>query len=274
MIWFNGRFKDDETALIRGDNRGLLLGDGLFDTLHMSDGTLHYFERHWARLTSGLRAAGLSVEYTPPEIERAIHELAEHHQLMRAAIRISVASLGGGRGLDRPAPHGCAWIIQAHPYYDQTDPLSAAIAPIRRHSSAFSSRMKTLSYMDNVMARRQVDADEALLLNEFDRLSCAAAGNVFIVRDRTVLTPPLSEGVLNGIIRTVMLEHHQIAGYRIQEALVERHHIQDASHIFITNSLIGARAVHHLTFETGETMTKDTKSCTPLIEAIREIARA
>jgi len=273
MIWRDGHiFESAQDASIAADSRGLLLGDGVFETLLVRNGRICHFERHWARLSETLKAAGLPQIFAANDISDAADTILSQLNLSEAVIRLSIASGSGPRGLARSDQLACHWMLQAHPFEPQHAPFSIEISTLRRHSSAFTSRHKTLSYMDHVIARRRVGADEALLMNEYGRASCATIGNIFIVRDHRALTPPLTEGVLNGIVRALVLEKSTLAGYDIAEGEIDHDALIAADHIIMTNSVVGARAVHRLILEDGQIFDKDTVSCTRLIESMRALA--
>lgn len=224
------------------DDRGLLLGDGLFETLLARGGVLDHWPEHLARLTAGCAALGLP----PPDgtaalrlCERAVADAA----LSRAAVRLTLTAGSGGRGLDRPGQVQPRMIATASASPAPAGPASLVTVAVRRNEHSPASRLKTLSYLDNVLARREAGGAEALMLNTAGKVACAAAANLFWVRDGRLLTPALECGVLDGIMRGVVIARARARGVAVEEVRVGREALDGAEGLFLTNSLIGVRAV-------------------------------
>ncbi|WP_293900963.1 aminotransferase class IV, partial [Phenylobacterium sp.] len=127
-------------------------------------------------------------------------------------------------------------------------PARLATAQVRRNDRSPAARLKSLSYLDNVIARaeaRNAGADEALMLNTAGEVACAAAANVFWVRHDEVFTPSLECGVLDGVIRREVIAACYRLGLPIQEVFANSGRLAGAP-MFITNSLMGVRAVASL----------------------------
>lgn len=232
--------------MIPEDDRGLLLGDGLFETILAEDGRLHRFDRHLARLTRGCSVLGLA----PPSPDAAL-ELAEAALedaglgCGRAVVRLTWTA-GSGRGLDRPPGSTPRLLAFAGPAPLPERPARLVTTDVRRNEGSPVSRLKTLSYLDNVLARRQARAaggEEGLMLNGRGELACAAAANLFWIRDGRLHTPAPACGVLDGIMRAAVVEAARGLGVEVIEARAPRSELDFAEAIFLTNSLIGVRPV-------------------------------
>jgi branched-chain amino acid aminotransferase/4-amino-4-deoxychorismate lyase len=229
------------------DDRGLLLGDGLFETVLARGGALERWPEHLARLTAGCAALGLPVPDGAAALrlcERAVADAA----LSRAAVRLTLTAGSGGRGLDRPGQAQARMFATASAAPRPAGPASLVTASVRRNEHSPASRLKTLSYLDNVLARREagfdkVPAAEALMLNTAGQVACAAAANLFWVRDGRLLTPALDCGVLDGIMRGVVMARARAGGVPVEEVRVGREALDGAEGLFLTNSLIGVRPV-------------------------------
>jgi branched-chain amino acid aminotransferase/4-amino-4-deoxychorismate lyase len=234
---------------VPADDRGLLLGDGLFETVLSVDGVLQAWDAHLGRMVRGCAVVGI----TPPDpiaaraaAERAIADAGLASG--RAAVRLTLTA-GVGRGLDRPAPASGRLIVQASPAPEPSSPVSLATVAIRRNETSPLARIKSLSYLDNVLARRQAreaGAEEALMLNTRGELACAAAANLFWVRDGNLHTPTLACGVLDGVVRSRLIEVARALGVETIEAAAPLQALGDVDGVFLTNSLIGVRAVGRL----------------------------
>jgi branched-chain amino acid aminotransferase/4-amino-4-deoxychorismate lyase len=222
---------------IPADDRGFTLGDGLFETLLAIDGELIALDAHLARLRAGCETIGLP----PPldaEVARAIEAaLAASDGLPRIALRLSYSAGSGGRGLERPpapAPRLVATAAAAPP---PGRPLKLITASTRRNEGSAVSRLKSLSYIDSVLARREArakGADEALMLNNRGELASAAAANLFWLEGRSLFTPALECGVLAGVVRAALVARAGVREVRAGPEALER-----ADAVFLTNSLIG-----------------------------------
>lgn len=229
------------------DDRGLLLGDGLFETILAIDGDLVLFEPHIERMRAGCKYLDLP----QPDVEatRKLCELALGDTGMttgRVAVRLTLTAGSGGRGLDRPEtvePHVFATVSRAP---RPTGSIGLWTATVRRNAHSPASRLKSLSYLDNVLARREAAPSEALMLNTDGIVACAAAANVFWIRDGRLFTPALECGVLDGVMRREVLKRADAFGLSVREGHFPPTAIADAEAVFITNSLIGVRRVHWL----------------------------
>ncbi len=235
---------------VPNDDRGLLLGDGLFETLLARGGALEHWPAHLDRLTAGCAALGLPAPDGAAALrlcERAVEDAA----LSRAAVRLTLTAGSGGRGLDRPAEVQLRMVAAASASPAPTGQAALVTVGVRRNEHSPASRLKTLSYLDNVLARREASGGEAagaeaLMLNTAGELACAAAANLFWVRDGRLLTPALDCGVLDGIMRGVVIARARARGIAVEEVRAGRAALDDAEGLFLTNSLIGVRPVSTL----------------------------
>jgi branched-chain amino acid aminotransferase/4-amino-4-deoxychorismate lyase len=226
--------------MIPDDDRGLLLGDGLFETLLALDGDLPHLSAHLDRMAAGCDV--LNLPFDRDEAGRVVREAMPEEG--RFAVRLTLTAGSGGRGLDRPAAPVPVLFAKAAPSAPVTTPATAIIASTRRNEGSPASRLKTLGYLDNVLARAEAKAagaDEAVMLNNRGEVACAAAANLFwIVGDR-LFTPRLDCGALAGITRARLMALHEV-----EEVAASAEVLETADAIFLTNSLIGVRQVSGL----------------------------
>ena len=232
------------------DDRGFTLGHGLFETILAERGRLLFFEEHAARLRGGCHQIGLPappVERLRAAAEAALTEAGLESD--RAAVRLSWSAGSGGRGLDMPTEAAPRLVATAAPAPPARGPWSLTLAHVRRNESSPTSRMKTLSYLDNVLARAEARAkgcDEALMLNLKAQLACTAAANLFWTRGSRLYTPGLDCGVLDGIVRSRVIAAAARRGVVVQEVAARKFVLSRAGAVFLTNSLIGAVEVTSL----------------------------
>ena len=222
------------------DDRGLLLGDGLFETVLARAGELVDLEAHLARMVAGCAVLGLPAP-DPGQAEALMRRALTDAGLTRgrAAVRLTYTAGSGGRGLDRPQAPQPRLFATAAAAAVPAGPARLMISTVARNEGSPASRLKTLSYLDNVLARRQATAagaDEAVMLNGRGEVACAAAANLFWIAQGQVFTPSLACGVLDGIVRRAVM-----AAVTVQEAAVGAEALAGAQAVFLTNSLIGVR---------------------------------
>lgn len=228
-------------------DRGLLLGDGLFETLLWRDGGLVLFEAHARRMRAGCAALGLPAP-AAEDLSRAVEAAVREAGLAaaRAAVRLTWTAGSGGRGLDRPDEMQPRLIAAAALAPPRRGAMTLATSAVRRNEGSPASRLKTLAYLDNVLARAEakaIGADEALMLNNRGELACAAAANLFWVKDGALFTPALDCGVLPGVTRGQVILAARRLGIDVKEVAAGLAALSGAEAAFVTNSLIGLAAV-------------------------------
>ncbi len=227
------------------NDRGLLLGDGLFETLLAIDGQVRHVEAHLDRMAAGCAALGLPA--LDRERARGLVLAAPGEAGLtsgRAAVRLTLTAGSGGRGLDRPEAPACVLLAACAPAPPAGAPARAVVASVRRNEGSPASRLKTLSYLDNVLARREAraaGADEAVMLNNQGHLACASAGNLFWLDGGTLSTPALDCGVLAGLARGRVMAAAAALGLKVCEARAGVEALAGADAVFLTNSLTGVR---------------------------------
>ena len=240
IAWRDGDWIEDGDVL-PADDRGLTLGDGLFETLLAVDGGLAHAGLHFQRLTASAAALGLP----PPEasrLEAVARETLTRNGLDRgrAAVRLTLTAGRSARGLLREPAAAFRLLVTASPAPEAGTPVRLATVSVRRNPASPASRHKTLSYIDSVMALReahQAGADEAVMFNTRGRPASAAAANLVFRIDGEIVTPPLSEGILVGTTRTRLLA----ALPEMVERRLTRAEAKTADALVLTNALRGLR---------------------------------
>jgi branched-chain amino acid aminotransferase/4-amino-4-deoxychorismate lyase len=198
-----------------------------------------------ARLSRGCLAIGLpqpDAERLEAEARRALADRRLGNA--RAAVRLTWTAGSGGRGLGRPEPIIARLVASAAASPRPETPATVVVSTIRRNARSPSARLKSLNYLDNVLARREAEAagaDEALLLNTAGHAACATAANLFWISGGRLYTPSLSCGVLDGIMRAQV-----IAAAPVEEVRANLDTVLEAEAAFLTSSLIGIRTVRVL----------------------------
>lgn len=236
MIWKNGELISAEGA-VDGFDRGVTLGDGIFETLTFKDGELLRLDRHLARLANGLDVLGFTADIDADIIRKASVLLAESNDVVEGALRLTVLRGSGARGV-LPASMGDPTVMMSLTpgVLCDTTPLNVIIATCtRRNDQSPMSAIKSTNYGDAILARMEADrsgADDALMLNSRGTLAEATAANVFCVIDGALVTPPQSDGALPGVMREVMIERTNA-----QERSISIEDLLRAGEVFLTSSL-------------------------------------
>jgi len=231
-----------DPAQIPVDDRGFLLGDGLFETVLFKDGEPVLWDAHVARLIRGCAAIGL------PQPDPALLDLEARRSIVegnfgeaRAAVRLTWTAGSGGRGIGRPEPMDPRLVVTAALSERPEAAASVIVSNIRRNDRSPTARLKSLNYLDNVLARREAvgeGADEALMLSTTGLAACATAANLFWIAGGRLYTPSLDCGVLGGIVRAQVIE-----ASAAQEVRADLQTVLQAEAAFLTSSLIGIRRI-------------------------------
>lgn len=236
IIDLNGTLTEDTAARIDPSDRGLTLGDGVFETIRVRNKEPDRFEAHMARLRDGAKTLGITMPTTDVGIGTRISAVVDANALDDAAVRVTLTRGVGPRGLLPPEVAFPTLLITAGPLPPPGPPVRAIIAATtRRNEHSPVSRIKSISYLDNVIARQEAQpygVDDALLLNTQGRLAESTISNLFLMIDSTLLTPPVADGALPGVMRADL-----IARFRAEECALEVNDLGRAEEAFLSNAL-------------------------------------
>jgi branched-chain amino acid aminotransferase len=245
IVYYNGNLLPEDKIVISPFNRGLLYGDGVFETLRAYSGHIFRLEQHLERLFAGLQVLRIKPRWGTGEIEHAVHEVLTVNSLSDASLRITV-SRGDGEGTE-PRSDICPSLLitarqfDAYQQQDYTSGIGAHLVSIRRNSYSPLSWIKSLNYLDNILGRleaRDNRAREALFLNTHGYVAEGAASNIFMVAGGKLLTPPVDAGILPGITRGVVLEIANDINHAKAEQMFSLDDLLGADEAFLTNSLM------------------------------------
>lgn len=244
MIWLNGKLHRDRAPVFTADTRALLVGAGVFETILCRRGRAAFWHERLARLTAACAAFNFACPYDEAALRAAAASLIRANRLTgaHAVLRITVGEGAGGRGLTAAKTPPTSWLIQATRAPTPPRHLRLVIGDVIRAPANPSARYKTTNYLDAITARRRAvaeNADEALLCNPHGRLAGAAGGNLFALSGQHLITPPLEDGALDGIIRRHILAAADIAGATPVARPLTRTTLQRARALFITNGIVG-----------------------------------
>ena len=244
IVWLNGTLLDAATARIDPADRGLTLGDGLFETMRVENEIPADAARHFARLRQGATVLGIAVPFGDDALFDALCMVARENGLHEAALRLTLTRGPAARGLLPGRGGQPTMLMTAAPLPPAAAPARVIIARrTRRNEFSPLSRIKSLNYLDGVLARLEAaaaGADDALLLNTQGQVAEATAANVFFRMNGRWVTPPVEDGALPGIARAMLLQASTAKEESLTEAALAR---VDAG--FLTTSL-GQRPIGEL----------------------------
>ena len=237
IIYHNDQWIEDKAIFTFNDR--IRLGDGVFDTMLIIDGTPVHYDIHAKRLIHDAKTFGITVNSLPDLNEIIKKNNAEKG---RFALNTIITRGVGERGLMPPEiPHPTI-VMRIAPVPDEFPPINAIISEtVRRNEGSPLSRIKSFNYGDNILAlieAREKNANEAILLNNKGFVTCASAGNIFAVINGKLITPPLSDGCMDGVTRKIILE--KMGGL---EQSFTAEDLQNAQGLYITNSIRGASPI-------------------------------
>ncbi len=244
IVYLNGSLMPLSQARLSPLDYGFLYGYGLFETMRAYSGRIFRLERHLARLSRSAKLLGIDLE-SIPDLEKALYNTLQANNLSHARIRLT---LSGGEGEPLPdlvirVPTVLIVARSYTPYPRQVykQGFKAIVSRIRRNTQSPASAMKSLNYLDNLLARQEAKlagADEAILLNEQGFLAEGSMSNIFLVSDNALLTSSEDNGILPGITREVVLELAPSLGIKTRERKIALKELLQADEAFFTNSLI------------------------------------
>ena len=224
LVWLNGGLHAAAEACIAPDDRGLLLADGVFETIRLRDAVPCHLPAHLERLHIGAAVLGIAVPHSDAALATALSATAAANHLADGILRLTLTRGRGPRGLSPPSDPRPTVLIAASPTPASLPPARLVVATrTRRNAHSPLSRIKSLGYGDNILARMEAverGADEALLLNTDGELACATIANVLVHKDGDWLTPPVSDGALPGTARARLLRAGLISEASIDTILL------------------------------------------------------
>ncbi|HSP83693.1 MAG TPA: aminotransferase class IV [Gillisia sp.] len=254
MVNINGELIEKEKAAISIGNRGLAYGDSVFETIRVINSKIIFWEDHYFRFMASMRIMRMEIPstFSPEYLENEILDLIRKNDLENSPVRIRFTVYRKEGGYYTPETLNIDYFIEAStlqdPFYVM-DATSYEIELFKDHyiNSGLLSTIKTNNKAVNVLGSiyaKENGYSNCLLLNENKMVVEALNGNVFLVKDNVVKTPPLSEGALNGIIRKQLISIIKTIGnYKLEEATISPFELQKADELFITNVIVGIRPV-------------------------------
>jgi branched-chain amino acid aminotransferase len=244
-IWLDGHLVDKADAKVSVYDHGLLYGDGVFEGIRVYNGRIFECEHHVKRLYLSARAIRLEIPFTKQQVIDAMEQTVKANGFTDCYIRLVVTRGVGTLGIDpkrcaRPSLFVIADMIQLYPkeLYSKGIPIITS-SILRTHPSALSPRVKSLNYLNNILAKIEANdagAIEAVMLNQLGNVAECTADNIFAVVNGQVLTPLPTDGILEGVTRAVMLRLCRQLEIPCAERTIQRHDLYTADECFLTGT--------------------------------------
>ncbi len=247
-IYINGEIITSTEAKISPEDRGLLYGDGVFETMRVYRGRPFLLEKHIERMLRGSKELEINLGGREQELNNAVKEVIEANGVDNGSLRLTLTRGTGPGGLWPTAPESFQATVMASarpaiPYtsedYDRG--FKAALISFPRNELSPVTRLKSLNFLENILGRKeaqQKETDEGLFINHQGYLAEGTISNIFLVDNGVLYTPPEEAGLLPGITREIILE----LGEKICQKAVEENltpsMLKNADEAFLTNSLL------------------------------------
>jgi branched-chain amino acid aminotransferase len=244
-VYIGGKLFDKTEAKISVYDHGLLYGDGVFEGIRIYDGKIFRLEQHVDRLYESARSILLEIPLSKEKMTEAIVSTVKANQRQNGYIRLVVTRGSGSLGLDArkctdPQVIIIVDDISLYPRELYESGISLVTVPtIRNHPDAVNPRVKSLNYLNNILARMeavQAGCVEALMLNHKGEVAECSGDNIFIVKRGVLKTPSLDAAILEGVTRNTVIELARAADMPVQETELTRHDIYTADECFLTGT--------------------------------------
>ncbi len=244
-IYMNGEMVPEADAKISVFDHGLLYGDGVFEGIRSYSGRIFELEAHVDRLYDSAKAIALDIPMSRAAMMEAVALTCRENNTTDGYVRLVVTRGVGTLGLN---PYLCkvpqviiiAADIQLYPKELYEKGLAiVTVGTIRNLSEAVNPRIKSLNYLNNILAKIEaINAGcmEAVMLNAQGAVAEATGDNIFALRGNVLRTPPVNEGILEGITRDAVMKLAASAGYTVREERLSRYDLYTADEVFLTGT--------------------------------------
>lgn len=241
LVYINGNFFPETEARIPILDHGFLYGDGIYEGIRAYGGYIFRLKEHIDRLYESAKTLAIEIPLSKKEMMETCAEVLRRNHIADGYLRLIVSRGIGRLGMDpRKCEKPTVVIIPASYVvtFAGLKPLKVIVASIRRTPQfCVPTSAKTLNYINNILARIEAinaNVDEALMLDWRGYVAEGCGDNIFIVKKKKLITPPLTAGILGGITRQVILEVAIRLGLEVEERDLTTHDLYNADEAFLT----------------------------------------
>lgn len=253
MLSFNGRIISRSDFCLSPANRAFCYGDGIFESIRVRQGKPLWIEYHYNRILKSADQLKLNInpEWSIELFKDTITSLHNANHNSNTASRIRFSLFRNDGGLYTPYTNNASYLVETEPldqnqYVINTKGINIVIYPDIKKQYNILSGMKSINAQLYVLAsiyKRNNGYGDALILNEEGMISEATSSNIFIYKNSKVITPPLSQACVAGVMRAIIIETVKEIGLPLEEAKVSPNDLIHADEIFLTNAIIGIKWV-------------------------------
>lgn len=251
-INYNGTIVPGDTAVLTAENRSFRYGDGIFETMLFKDGAIRFLDMHIARLQRSMQKIHLekATKFDSFFVKTITEELIRKNKMVGQTVRVRLIIFREGDGLYTPLTNEPVYILQVqkHQKGQPNNKIGLIVDVYSEFKKPFSdlSDLKSNNALLYVMAglyKNKAKLDDVLILNQEGFLCEALSSNVFIYYDKTLYTPALNQGCIDGVMRRVVMDLAQAEGIPVIEAQISPEIMKEADEIFCTNAVQGIQWV-------------------------------
>jgi branched-chain amino acid aminotransferase len=244
-VYISGRFYEKQDAKISVFDHGLLYGDGVFEGIRIYSGKIFKLKEHVDRLYDSAKGILLDIPISPGAMTEAIQRTVQTNDRKEGYIRALVTRGSGSLGLDprkTTDPQVIVIVEEITLYprelYEQGMEV-CSVGTIRNHPSALNPRIKSLNYLNNIMAKWEAikaGCLEAVMLNHKGEVAEGSGDNIFVVKHGDLKTPSLDSGILEGVTRNLVIQLARDQGFDVAQTALTRHDLYTADEVFLTGT--------------------------------------
>jgi branched-chain amino acid aminotransferase len=252
MINFNGNIVEQEKSIL-AQNRAFLYGDGVFETLKIINSKILFLEDHYFRLMASMRVVRMEIpmNFTMEYFEEQVLKLVNEKGISASArVRITVFRKDGGLYL--PKTNEVSYLIHATPLENTIYALNIASYEVDLYKDFYVTKqllssIKTTNKLINITGSifaNENGLENCILLNDTKNVVEVLQGNLFMVMGKKLITPPVSEGCLNGVMRKqILVLAKKVEGIEVLEEIISPFDLQKADELFLTNVITGIQSI-------------------------------
>ncbi len=279
IVYIDGSYYPKSEAKISVYDHGFLYGDGVFEGIRVYDGYVFKLDEHLKRLYDSAKSISLRIPTDKTQFREALLETVRRNGFRDSYLRVIVSRGYGDLGLNpQKCPKPSIIIIADHlpPLYEGISATAVVAATRRNCPDALDPMIKSMNYLNNILAKVEANragVHEAIMLNQNGTICEGTSDNIFVVRNGELITPPLTDGALDGITRRTVIQLAKEMEIPVCERSLTVHELLSADEAFLTGTAaeIGPLVeVNHQRIGEGEQRPVTLK----LIDAFKKIRKS